>query len=526
MLRKLLSCVIVGAFAGILPAQPIEELKAALDAMGRRVASLETHVDTLSTENSRLKGALASVEAVAEEAEERALSQQIAAVAERSFDGITVNSVANPITFLGEFRTRIYAAFGENNELVATVPFSVEHTGYYADSLLRIGLLYEFDRNISAYAEMQAHWAFGDGAPTSRGLSLNGGILQSANEPTTFVRVHQAWTQIGTLFGAEGLSLRLGRQEIILGRQFHVGNSDWFNGFSFDAALVRYADPDFEVNAFGAKLASTDRDFNQLPSYFNSHDDDELYSIYFTLRAIENVEIDAYWIYINGHGSAPFGSGPSSGSHVLTPVVGGPFGGTAYYHTVGLRFAGLFPDVAAGFDWNLEGSYQFGDADRPVPGPAPTLETIDVDSFTVEAEFGLTLDSESLFRVYIRFLYAGRDFIPLYGNRHSHENFRARYGIHDLFPMTNVITGQLGFHFDPGPQWTVGATGIWATADSSPGVIPNEDYGFELDFWASYRFTEHLVFSTGLALAFADEALILTDDETQVLFYFEAQLLF
>ena len=60
------------------------------------------------------------------------------------------------------------------------------------------------------------------------------------------------------------------------------------------------------------KLTSEDGDFNQIWSYLNDHDDDELYAAYFTLKSIRNIAIDAYWIYINGHGGFAHNSGANS----------------------------------------------------------------------------------------------------------------------------------------------------------------------------------------------------------------------
>ncbi|HMS18106.1 MAG TPA: alginate export family protein, partial [Planctomycetota bacterium] len=284
----------------------------------------------------------------------------------------------------------------------------------------------------------------------------------------------------------------------------------------------------FSLTALVMKLATADGDFNQLSSFFTPHDDDELYSLYFTLKTIANHELDLYWIYVNGHGSATgSGSGNSGGS--LGNAVGGPFGGTAYYHTIGGRIGGVFPDIAAGLDWNLEVAYQFGDANVTGGGNA------DIDGLAVEAELGITFNKSSMFRLYARFLWAeGADgddsgYVPLYPNRHSNSGFRARYGIFDLVPMTNVVTFQVGMHFDPDPAWTLGATVLWATTDEEFAGVDDDDYGWEIDVWAEYRYSEHLVFNAGLAFLFPDDSGVAiwgTDDDTQFLMYMQARLLF
>ena len=151
-------------------------------------------------------------------------------------------------------------------------------------------------------------------------------------------------------------------------------------------------------------------------------------------------------------------------------------------------------------------------------------------------ELGYTFSRGAKFRVFARGLYAeGPDadstgYLINYPNRHSNGGFRARYGIADLIPMTNVATLQLGFHFDPGCNWTLGATGLWATADENLGVAAdNDDYGTELDIWAEYRHSANVTFGAGVALVFPDDfgqsVFGLTDD-TQIIGYLQARLVF
>ncbi|MAG33787.1 MAG: hypothetical protein CL908_23145 [Deltaproteobacteria bacterium] len=140
-----------------------------------------------------------------------------------------------------------------------------------------------------------------------------------------------------------------------------------------------------------------------------------------------------------------------------------------------------------------------------------------------------------MFRVYIRFLWAeGPEnnelgYRPLYPNRHSNSGFRARYGQFDLIPMTNVLTIQGGLHFDPAENWTLGATFLYAEQDNNTVATNDEELGIEVDIWAEYRYSEHLVFNVGVALLFpedAGEALWLVDEDLQFLGYIQARLLF
>jgi hypothetical protein len=486
------------------------------DILGE-IRALKARVSSLETENATLKSAAADTAGAD-------LELQINALTDRVVTGSTLRSAADPVTLTGEFRFRNSWSFGD-------LANDSEHDGSWTDALVRLGFMYEFTREVVAFAELQSHWAYGDDAATSAatGFFGGGGIGGNFDNGTSLdVELHQAWLEIRNIFGRSELSNRTGRQEVVLGNQFQFGNADWYRGWSFDGTRWDWDSESFSLTALVMKLATADGDFNQLSSFFTPHDDDELYSLYFTLKTIANHELDLYWIYVNGHGSATgSGSGNSGGS--LGNAVGGPFGGTAYYHTIGGRIGGVFPDIAAGLDWNLEVAYQFGDANVTGGGNA------DIDGLAVEAELGITFNKSSMFRLYARFLWAeGADgddsgYVPLYPNRHSNSGFRARYGIFDLVPMTNVVTFQVGMHFDPDPAWTLGATVLWATTDEEFAGVDDDDYGWEIDVWAEYRYSEHLVFNAGLAFLFPDDSGVAiwgTDDDTQFLMYMQARLLF
>jgi len=489
----------------------------------QELKALKTRVSNLETENADLRGAVT-------DQNDQVLESQISALTDRLVAGTTVKSAANPVTLTGEFRFRNTWSLGDNAG-------DDEHDGSWNDALVRLGFQYDFTRDVTAFAELQSHWAFGDGASTSIGSQSVGSF---DNGTDTSVDMHQAWLEVRNLFDRAELSTRTGRQEIVLGNQFQFGNADWYNGWAFDGTRWDWDSESFSLTAMILKLNSRDGDINQVSSFFTAHDDDELYSIYFTLKTIKNHELDLYWIYINGH--AGDGGGNVASGSIFDPqayALAGNADQTAYYHTIGGRIGGMFPDIAAGLDWNVEFAYQFGDLNTD-GGAGANTET-DIDAFALEAELGVTFNKESMFRAYLRFLWAeGPDddelgYINLFTNRHSNSGFRARYGIADLVPMTNVVTLQGGFHFDPADAWTLGASVIWATADEDNtgafgGAIDgDDDYGWELDIWAEYRYSEHLIFNMGLAFVFPEEdntAALFGDDDMQFIGYLQARLLF
>jgi hypothetical protein len=471
----------------------------------------QTTLETLQKQMDEQKAALIRLEK--ENAELRATQQpaamenEINRLSERLAAGTTLKSDATQIKAGGEFRFRNVWTTGDNNFGGG----DNEHDGSYTDARVRINFMYDFTRDVTAYADLQSHWAFGENSTTN------------ADSDGTSVELYQGWLEVRNLFCRPELSSRTGRQEIVLGNQFQFGNSDWFNGQTFDGTRWDWNSESFCLTAIMAKLTSIDGDVNQYYSFQTPHDDDELYSLYFTLKTIKNHKLDIYWVYVNGH--------DTNGGSINSGTVGGPGflypTAHAYFHTIGARIGGWF-DVACGLDWNLEAAYQFGDTNGP---------DADVDAWTAEGELGITFSKSSRFRVFARALYAeGPDadnvgYLTLWPNRHSNTaNFRARYGIADLLPMSNVFSAQLGLHFDPAQNWTLGLTALWATTDED--IVAggaDDDYGWEIDVWGEYRYSDNLTFGGGVAFVFADdqgEALWGTDDDTQVIGYLQARLWF
>jgi len=152
----------------------------------------------------------------------------------------------------------------------------------------------------------------------------------------------------------------------------------------------------------------------------------------------------------------------------------------------------------------------------------------------------VTFDEDSKFRAWIRGLFAegpdGNDtgYLPIAPNRHSNTAaFRARYGQMDVMPMTDafILTG--GVHFDPWECWTFGLTGTWGQSDTDQGAGIDDSYGFEIDAWGEYRYSDALTFSGGLSILFPDDLLDGTvagpstfDDDPQFLLWAQARLFF
>jgi Alginate export len=493
-------------------------LQRQLDEMKARLQSHETELQAIKAENAELK---AKVGEVAPDP----LETQINRLQDCGHPGATIRSGASALGLGGEFRFRRWSGRGENTILFKEgVPQNLqeENDGYWNDARVRLNFRYDFGCDATAFAELQSHWAFGDD-PTGPIDDWDG------NDVDGNVGMYQAWLEVRDMFGRKELSSRLGRQEIVLGNQFQFGNADWYNGVVFDGGRVDWTGRCWNLTLLTLKLSSLDGDRNQVSSFQSPHDDDELVGAYFALHPSKRLAIDAYWFYVNGHGGASGQGSVNSGANAgvdgildfLYP------GAQAYWNTFGARIGGSF-NVFCGLDYNAEVAYQTGTV-HDFGGSDP-----DVDAIAAEAEVGLTFSKRSRFRVFARALFAegpGDDdvgYLTLFPNRHSYSGFRARYGLADLIPMTNVETVQLGFHFDPFCDWTFGATALWARAEEQLRA-GDADYGAELDLWGEWRWSKQITFTGGVALVQPGDQGEFSwglTDELQVMGYLEARLVF
>jgi hypothetical protein len=487
----------------------IDELKAAMRAQAQSQAS---DIRRLESENAGLKAQL--------DRGESAIETEVNRLAERAAGGTNLRSCASAIKMGGEFRYRRYIGTGDGLGLVeggtGPAPVELERDGYWGDMRTRLNFQYDFGCDVTAFAEVQMHEGMGE---EEDGPFAEWDGNDNDHVPGT-LGMYQTWVEARNVFGIRELSARVGRQEVVLGNQFQFGNADWYNGVVHDGFRADWSNNCWSLTVLAMKLSSEDGDFNQVSSFFDDHDDDELYSAYVTLKSLKSVTIDAYWIYINGHGGFAHNSGASFfDSTFLYPGFG------AYYHTFGARAGGTF-NVGCGLDWNVEGAVQTGDIN--VPG-------LDVDGWSGEAEIGMTFSKTSKFRVFARGLFAegpaddSVGYLTNFPNRHTNGGFRARYGLADMMPMTNVISLQAGVHFDPICNWTFGATGLWAETEEDFAADINSEYGTELDLWAEWRWTKDVHFVGGIAFVFPDDSgqlLWSVTDDTQVVAYFQTRLVF
>ncbi len=423
------------------------------------------------------------------------LEVSLNALADAALDseGAAVVSNANPITVSGAFRFRLgFTAnrdFGSSNQ----GNDSSDDNGTYIDGRINVAFDFALARNVTGRFEMISAGLFENSA-----ANHNTGTLDE-------VDLYQGYIAIDGIFGRDELGLKIGRQEIVLGSELWFGNNSFYGGETFDAVLAWWNQDEFFLGLVWAKMDIRST-YNAAGHPYvpfqvgNGYDDNDAFAAYFTLKTIENHVLDLYYFFWNDNGpGGTFGT------------LGNLFPADTFAHVFGIRLAGDLPNVAAGLDYSLEFAYETGDIDSL---------GIDMEGFIFEAGVGITFNANNLLRVAAGFIFAeGPDsgdsgFVPLFVDRHEQVNWddhtarRARWGLMDIIPLTNVIAGQIGLTFRPAEDWIFGATFLGAWRDQSVLTTDGDTedgIGWEIDVFADYRYSAETTISVGVGVFIPNE---------------------
>jgi hypothetical protein len=506
------------------------------DGLRDEVNQLKNDLKRVMSQNQQILSENAELRTRVDGVEDNTLEERINALAE-SLDyaaGTTVNSVANPITITGEFRIRsgwtFDRDFGDNVGPGAAQ--DEDDNGSFHDARFRVAFDFDFSRDVTTHFSMQAN-----------GLFENDDVSTS-NTDLSDIDLYEGWILVRNIFGRKELSAKSGRQEIVFGNEFIFGNNDFFSGETHDGTVWTWSADNFDVNVFMTKMNIQESLNVRNHPYASAassagFDDDEMYGVYFTLKSLGDHVLDLFWVYMHGDNDFSGSSTGTLGNNLNSGLVAAT--DEFFYHTVGLRLGGTF-NVSAGLDYNINFAYQFGDIDAA----GTNGNVADVDAFAVEVEVGITFNANNNFRLYVRFLFSegadGSDvgFIHLFPERHAQANrddhtaYRARYGLMDIIPMSNVMSIQLGATFDPAADWTLGLVGIWAQTDEDVLVSGDDEIGIEIDAFAEYRYSAETTFSIGVGIFLPNDSAPYAgggfvgagDDDIAVLLYLQTRVVF
>lgn len=304
-----------------------------------------------------------------------------------------------PLGFGAAGRWRLFGGYTPPGQELDDLAFVEQRT--------RLGVRADFTDNVSAMIELDSYDIWGEDFRSDYVTGVDGRAVS-----TDDVEIYQGYIEASEMWDTP-VRLRVGRQEMVLGSGWLVGNNDansGFTGLSFDAVRATYETDMVSVDVFGAKLAETLDDFGD--------GDVDFYGVYGSYMGLEDITIDAYWLYLRDDEAVvanPYMAGlgdPGSWlSRIVWPLAG--FFSTAEntdVHTIGLRGAGL----VGAFDFEAEVAYQFGEIEMNSPRPLLFWD-IDLNSeleygeLAANLEVGYTFDMNWSPRAYLGFAYFGAD---------------------------------------------------------------------------------------------------------------------
>ncbi len=333
----------------------------------------------------------------------------------------------------------------------------------------------DFTNDVSTFVEFDSYGDWGQGFRSNylTGIDSRGG---------SDVSLYQAYINVKNLWGTP-LSLRVGRQELSFGAEFLLGNNStapYFHGLSFDAIRLTYATDQFKIDAFAAKLAENFQNFGK--------GDTDLYGIYGSYLGIEDVTLDAYWLYVQDN-----------------TVVGKDVD----IHILGLRGSGK----VGSFDFEAEVAYQFGNVDgQPSACPLGFGEAdVNYGTFGGEAIVGYTFDVAWQPRVFGLFAYygAGKADNSCWSNDRTLPFNRLFSDVQysDFVDLnsnaTNVIGYALGVQVSPTECTSLTLAGKYL--DTEENIGKQSGWGWEVNLVGSYHYSQDLAFTAGYSHFFGTD---------------------
>lgn len=345
----------------------------------------------------------------------------------------------------------------------------------FVEQRTRLNFKADFTDNVSTFIEVDnyGNWGTDFRSDYFTGFDTAGG---------GDVALYQAYIEANEMWGTP-IRLRVGRQELQFGSQWLVGVNDassLFTGLSFDAIRLDYTTDQFTVTAFASKLAEGLDDLY-------SESDVDFYGIYGSYTGIEDVTIDAYWMYLRDDGGRL--------AAVETDI-----------HTIGLRGAGK----VGAFDFEAEVAYQFGDLEIAGGGDA------DYGNLAGNLEVGYTFDASIQPRIYLGGAYLGGD---ADGDDLSFNRLFSNWEYSEFIENTELSNAWLiraGASIMPTESVKLALAVTYFQVDDSidtPGFLffggdeGDSDLGWEVGLYGSYQYSEDLAFRAGYAHFFGDDAL-------------------
>lgn len=374
---------------------------------------------------------------------------------------------------------------------------------------------------VTALTEFQSYGSFANNSyvnvPSPTGLPVPF-AFNILTEPFEDVGIYQGYLYFQRLFD-DAFSVKIGRQEIVFGNEFILGNNSFYDGTVHDGLLLSFdktTDWGVKLSFAYAKEAAADA---SIATAVRSFDEDEFAVLYAETHPVEDLRIDAYAFYFNARSGTNdiFVTGSSAFifDGALTPPILG------HHTTLGARALATNIDLFGGpLTLNAEAAFQYGEDTSTAAGRRSIhgWSTEFIANWRIPPDDGLRPIAT------LAYLYAGGGdpgptgsigFQPLYVNRHfeslqvdAREDLGAvyypgggRYGNMDEIPLLNIHALKLALSVEVAPRVEVGAAAIFAFVADDQGYGTGS-YGQEIDVFGSYIYSNNLQFSANLGVFF------------------------
>jgi alginate export protein len=321
-----------------------------------------------------------------------------------------------------------------------------------ASHRVRVNVGYDLTPDVSFFAQIQdARNYGGEGNPGGSGIAAvsNNGIFGG-----TGLDLHQGYILVKNA-GVPGLSVKIGRQEIMFGDHRLFGNFGWSQvGNSFDAVRLTHSTPIADVDLFWARIIDTEAAaaaaagsgvfFPPAAGSPKGTTDQNVYGLYVTLKPIPNWTIEPYYFLLKDD-RAP-------GTGTPAPTLRTPQAPSQTRSTVGGRINGK----AGPLDATGELAWQFGSMSDNLAATSPT-DNLHINAWAGAFKAGFTFDAVPMRpRVGIEFDYAsGSNCTTTCGKNNTFDNLyptnHFHYGYMDLMAWKNMVNYHLVFDVKPSP---------------------------------------------------------------------------
>jgi hypothetical protein len=379
---------------------------------------------------------------------------------------------------------------------------------------VRIAVEGKFTKNVDGYVEVQSLGVAGGDTSLFTGLSTEQNPRWAGNGSLQDTGLYQGYVTLNELF-SKSFSLRLGRQEIVAGNKFLLGDEEWYGGISHDGIVGMWHLKKVDIKGWytrpfdgntgpigvgGFQNAGVPPGAQGLGNAPNV----DFLGGYATFTVHKDWGVDVYAMDVNDRGPG------------------------AVFQTFGARFDHETWEKK-GLVWNIEYAMQAGH----VAGGSSTATTTDVKASgsAAEALIGWNFHSKKKIthRIYGRYEFASGDkidpvtgtgdkfegFVPLYGDVHG------RTGNGDWFQVagnssflgSNSAVGSLNGQSPGLKAWSVGYNGMfnekhdfgvayWDYSsdqkvfifDSSNPNATSSKLGTAFDVWYGYNYSKNVAF--------------------------------